>query len=340
MRIGLTFDDVLLVPKYSDILSRDMVDTSTTLHLARLNRDVKFDLPIANAAMATVSSVDMMKAISDLGGLPFTHRMSTPHDALNAIKLAGIENKTYALSLGVNSYKEWLDVIRPGKNVYLSVDVAHGHHKSVYEMMKWLLVNYPDNPIIAGSIATSDAAYELMAWGADLLRVGIGGGSVCTTRIKTGIGIPQLTAIIDVADRYSDSLISDGAIRYSGDGMKAFVAGAKMLMMGNVLAGTDECPGELVKDHRGVFKRYVGMASKSSAIAITGRSDADVYDEGISALVPYKGSVRVVILEFMKGIRSGLSYIGVDKLEDANQAEFIQITNAGWRESSSHDVVL
>lgn len=236
-----------------------------------------------------------------------------------------------------------------GADVFV-VDIAHGHSDHTMEMIRQLKRNFPTVPVIAGNVATAQGVEDLAEAGADAVKVGIGAGSICITRIVTGFGVPQLTAISDCAEagrRIGVPIIADGGIRNSGDMVKALAAGASTVMLGSMLAGTDESPGApVVRDGRR-YKVVRGMASLTANVDrkaldkgdITDEDWADVVPEGIEAMVPYRGSVRDILYQMVGGLRSGMSYAGARSLEELwDCVEFIRITPAGERESGSHDV--
>ncbi|MEY3474474.1 MAG: putative Inosine-5 -monophosphate dehydrogenase dehydrogenase [Pseudomonadota bacterium] len=233
------------------------------------------------------------------------------------------------------------------------VDTAHGHSKGVIERVRWVKQKYPQVDVIGGNIATGAAALALAEAGADAVKVGIGPGSICTTRIVAGVGVPQITAIDNVATALRGSgipLIADGGVRYSGDIAKAIAAGASSVMMGGMFAGTEEAPGEIVLYQGRSYKSYRGMGSigamqQGSADryfqeATTGNPNADkLVPEGIEGRVPYKGSVVAIVFQLAGGVRASMGYCGCATIEDMkSRAEFVQITAAGMRESHVHDV--
>lgn len=234
----------------------------------------------------------------------------------------------------------------------IAIDTAHGHSKAVIDTVSSIKKRFDKLPVIAGNIATSEAASALISAGADALKVGVGPGSICTTRIVTGVGVPQLTAIswvAKVASKENIPVIADGGIKYSGDVMKALAAGADAVMMGSVLAGTDEAPGEIIIYQGRSYKSYRGMGSLGAMVS--GSKDryaqSDIEDrsklvpEGIEGRVPYKGPLHAVLYQFAGGLRSGMGYLGCSSIcELRKKARFIRITNAGLRESHVHDVVI
>lgn len=334
-----SFDDVLIKPRYSEVETRDNVSLETRLHCRRLNRTIILGIPLCNAAMDTVSGAALCRTLYELGGLPVLHRNCTPEAQRMMLEQSGIpDDYPVVLSISVNDFQEQLRRFAPGKHIIISIDIAHAHSIKAKRTVEWLVDHYPDHPIMIGSIATPEAACDTIDWGADMVRVGIGAGSVCTTRIVTGVGVPQLDAIIECANVARGSVIADGGIRTSGDGMKALVAGASVVMLGNVLAGTEDAPGDLIEVQGKLYKNYRGMASKEVAVSLTAREAQSVYEEGAAALVPFKGSTREVVLSFCRGLRSGLSYIGCHSMEGVWDAELIDITPNVVRENGVHDV--
>ncbi|QHG92718.1 IMP dehydrogenase [Coxiella endosymbiont of Amblyomma sculptum] len=236
----------------------------------------------------------------------------------------------------------------------LVIDTAHGHSKRVIEQVKWIKQNYPDVPVIAGNIATASAARALANSGVDAVKVGIGPGSICITRIVSGTGVPQITAIAQVASELRNDnifIIADGGVRFSGDICKAIAAGAHTVMIGGLFAGTEEAPGEEISYQGRSYKSYRGMGSTGAMFGTYGSSDRYFQEsqkiqtkyvpEGIEGCVPYKGPLREVIHQLIGGLRSGMGYTGCKTIKDMQtKTRFIRITNAGAREGHIHDVVL
>jgi IMP dehydrogenase len=233
------------------------------------------------------------------------------------------------------------------------VDTAHGHSKGVLQRIRWVKRNFPQVQVIGGNIATATAALDLVEAGADAVKVGIGPGSICTTRIIAGVGVPQVSAVVNVAEALQGSgvpLIADGGIRYSGDIAKAIVAGAHAVMMGGVFAGTEEAPGEVELFQGRSYKSYRGMGSLGAMSGQNGSSDRYFQDasdarklvpEGIEGRVPYKGSVLPVIHQLLGGLRSSMGYVGARDIEEMRtKPEFVRISGAGIRESHVHDVTI
>jgi IMP dehydrogenase len=254
-----------------------------------------------------------------------------------------------AISTGADSEERAERMVKAGVDV-LIVDTAHGHSQGVLDRVKWVKANFPQVQVIGGNIATAAAARALVEAGADGVKVGIGPGSICTTRIVAGVGVPQITAIANVAKALEGTgvpLVADGGIRYSGDVAKAVAAGASSVMMGSMFAGTEEAPGEIILYQGRSYKSYRGMGSlgamqKGSAERYFQDNDANVdkfVPEGIEGMVPYKGSVLAIIFQLAGGLRSSMGYCGCATIEEMHRrAEFCEITSAGMRESHVHDV--
>jgi IMP dehydrogenase len=290
---GLTFDDVLIVPAKSEVRSRRDPSLRT-----QLTKKITIETPVLSANMDTVTESDMAIAMNNLGGIGILHRFASIESQVQfvqQVKSSGAKN--ISASIGVNDdYKERAHaLVKAGVNI-LTIDIAHGHSVAMMDVMKWLKDSFSDTEIIAGNMATPEAAHDLIQAGADAIKVGIGPGSMCTTRIITGCGVPQLTAIAlcaEVAQEYSVPVIADGGIRTSGDMVKAFAAGASSVMLGSMLAGTIETPGE-IKNGR---KQYRGMASKSAQVSWRGGVPEGMAPEGESSQVSVKGHVKDVVLE-------------------------------------------
>lgn len=233
----------------------------------------------------------------------------------------------------------------------LFVDTAHGHSAGVMESVKMLVRTYSSLPVIAGNIATAEAAKSLIDAGVSAIKVGVGPGSICTTRVVSGVGVPQLSAILSVASVAKDAgvpLIADGGIKFSGDIVKALAAGASSVMVGSLLAGTDESPGDMIlyqgrsyKEHRGMGSVEAMKGGSKDRYFQSERDNDKLVPEGIVGRVPYRGSVSNVIYQLMGGVRSGMGYLGAKNLEAlVNKAKFIQLTAAGLKESHVHDVII
>lgn len=344
---GLTFDDVLIVPKRSSVRSRSEVSLRT-----RLVGDLMLDLPIVSANMDTVTELAMAQAMASLGGLGVIHRFIPDPQAHAALVARAPGPRILALGVKPADLDKLPQV--PGLAGVL-IDVAHGHHDRVLETIAAVRERHPGLWIIAGNVATAEGAWDLLEAGAHAIKVGVGPGAVCTTRIVTGCGYPQLTAILkcraalnrwwDVERRkarprvvHPPTLIADGGIRNSGDLVKALVAGANAVMIGSLFAGTDEAPGEVVHEDGKPYKVYRGMAS-SGAQAVVGSARTP---EGIATLIPCKGPVAAIVAQLEGGIRSGLSYCNSASIDDLHEQtiELVRITPASMQESRPHALAL
>jgi len=329
MQKSLSFDDVLLEPKYSEIKSRNEVDIGNFL-----DEKTYLDLPIISSPMDTVTEDEMSWTIYDEGGLGVIHRYNTIEEQIALVKKRKAE---VAAAIGVTGdYEARASALWEAGVRVICLDVAHGHHvlvKNALETLRWLFRDKIH--LMAGNVATLDAFNDLADWGANSIRVGIGGGSICSTRINTGHGVPTFQSIHDCS--YSDrdaKLIADGGIKNSGDAVKALAAGADFVMLGSMLAGTDESPGEIFTSGNKKYKVYRGMASRSAQMDWRGQSSSP---EGISTTIPYKGPVADILRDIAGNIRSGLSYTGArDLREFQSKATFLCQTAAGQHESSTH----
>ncbi|MBX3019133.1 MAG: guanosine monophosphate reductase [Bdellovibrionaceae bacterium] len=330
---GLTFDDVLLTPAKSEVRSRRDPSLRT-----QITKKYAFDIPLISANMDTVTETEMALAMDRLGGLGILHRFASPAAQVGfveALKDAGVA--TIAASIGVNEEdRERARLLLQAGVKILTIDIAHGHSVAMLDTMKALKDQNPDVEIIAGNVATPEATEELIAYGASAIKVGIGPGSMCTTRIITGCGVPQLTAIAlcaEVGHRHQVPIIADGGLRTSGDIVKAFAAGASSVMLGSMLSGTLETPGE-IKNGK---KQYRGMASKAAQVSWRGGVPEGMAPEGESHQVAIKGHVRDVVLEVTGGIRSGMSYLNATALSEiAKNARFMEMSPSGMAESRAH----
>jgi IMP dehydrogenase len=264
-------------------------------------------------------------------------------DELGKLRVGG------AISTGPDSDERAERMVKAGVDL-LVVDTAHGHHQGVLDRVKWVKKNFPGVDVVGGNVATEEAAKALLEAGADGVKVGIGPGSICTTRIVAGVGVPQITAVANVARALAGTgvpLIADGGIRYSGDVSKALAAGAYAVMMGGMFAGTEEAPGEVILFQGRSYKSYRGMGSlgamtEGSAERYFQDNDSNVdkfVPEGIEGMVPYKGSVLAIIYQLVGGLRSSMGYCGCGSIDEMRtKAQFVEITAAGMRESHVHDV--
>jgi IMP dehydrogenase len=346
IREGLTFDDVLLTPQHSTVKSRSDIDLTVKLEKKGFNSTLQH--PVVPANMQTVIGYEMAEAIYDSGGLGIVHRFMSTEDQLGILnRLEMLRGRMVwnhiGLSVGVkDNDKDTVKYFVDNGVEILCVDVAHGDSQHCVEMTQWIAETYPEVLLISGNVATGSAAERLWRAGADIVKVGVGPGSLCTTRIETGNGVPQLTALMDVADR-KDKIIrfnplftgrniyimADGGIKNAGDMVKALCF-SDMVMAGNIFAGSKDAPGKTMVLDGICYKEYVGSSTHKAN-----------HIEGIAALVPCKDSFGSILIKLLEGIRSGCSYQGAHSLTELREhPEFIRITNAGLKESHPHDVVI
>ena len=343
---ALTFDDVTLKPKYSEILPSE-VDTSI-----KLSTSLKLGIPLLSSAMDTVTESKMAIAIAKLGGLGIIHRNLEIKKQLSEIKKVKKQKLLVGAAVGASiaEFDRAKAILREGVDLIV-VDTAHGHTKKVGEIVKYIKkIKAKNTALCAGNIATPEAAKFLIKLGVDIIKVGIGPGSICTTRLVAGIGVPQLSAILSVRNGLKNKnvkIISDGGIKYSGDLAKAFAAGADAVMIGSLFAGTDETPGKLIKKNGKLFKSFRGMGSvgamnKGSADRYfqTKQKDTSKYvPEGVEGFVKYKGDVGSIIFKLIGGLKSSMGYLGSKEIVKLrNKPQFVKITKAGFYESMVHNV--
>lgn len=359
---GLTFDDVLLIPAESHVLPNE-VDLSV-----KLADNIKLNLPFISAGMDTVTESSMAIAMALQGGMGVIHKnMSIVAQAGEVATVKGVmlsgnftraavdeENKLLvAAAVGVTSdtFQRAQALLEAGANAIV-IDTAHGHSAGVLRKIKEIREHFPKATLIAGNVATAEGTKALFDSCVDIVKVGIGPGSICTTRIIAGVGVPQITAIYDaasVAREYGKTIIADGGIKYSGDIVKAIAAGGNAVMLGSMFAGTTETPGQIITDGDKKYKVYRGMGSIGAMAQSHGSSDRyfqggvneanKLVPEGIEARVEYKGDVSDTIFQLIGGLRSGMGYVGARNIDELiNKAQFVQMTNSGLRESHPHDV--
>ncbi|MFV0254565.1 MAG: IMP dehydrogenase [Erysipelotrichaceae bacterium] len=358
---GYTFDDLLLVPAYSKVVPA-LVDLKTTL-----TSKITLNIPVVSAAMDTVTEEKMATNLALLGGMGFIHKNMPIEDQAKMVKYVksvDVDLKQYPnaavdahnrlrVGAGVGVTDNILDRVHAlvEANVdIIAVDSAHGHSVGVLESIKKIRKEFPDLDIVGGNVVTAQAAIDLIYAGANCIKVGVGPGSICTTRVVAGVGVPQVTAIndvYDVAKIYGIGVIADGGIKLSGDIPKALAAGGDCVMLGSLLAGTTESPGEIIDINGEKYKSYVGMGSLSAMK----RGSSDRYfqggkkdlkklvPEGIEASVKYTGDIEQVIHQLMGGLRSGMGYTGCKSVKHLKErAQFVKITASGMQESHPHDV--
>jgi len=333
MKKTICFDDVLLVPHYSDVKSRHDIDL--TMDAGNL----KLLMPIMAAPMDTICEDEMALVMSICGGLGIIHRYQAIEKQAEMVKKVASKGHIVFGSVGVqDTISDARKLVEAGARGIL-VDTANGHNELAIDAVRRLNYSFSEHiHIMAGNVSTWNGFKALADAGANSVRVGIGGGSMCTTRIVTGHGMPTLQSVIDIASMKEESgidcaIIADGGIRNSGDMVKAYAAGADFVMIGSLLAGTSRTPGRTINGQ----KEFRGMASEA-AQRVVGKLSVV---EGASTTVPYKGSTESVLKTLTNGIRSGVSYSGAKSLEElAIMAEFIEISQNGMRESLPHGTLL
>lgn len=359
---GLTFDDVLLIPAASDVLP-NQVALGT-----HLGKNLKLNIPILSASMDTVTEAPLATVMAQQGGLGVIHKNMSSDDQAHevaAVKAAAVDltetpmaavdadgQLLVAAAVGVtaDTFDRADKLFKAGADAII-IDTAHGHSKGVLDKIAQIREHYPEQTLIAGNVATASGTRALFEAGVDVVKVGIGPGSICTTRVVAGVGVPQITAISDaaqVAEEYGKQIIADGGIKYSGDIVKALAAGGNAVMLGSMLAGTDEAPGEtFTADDGKQYKTYRGMGSLAAMehgssdryFQSNVKEEKKLVPEGIEGRTAYKGAVADVLFQMIGGLRSGMGYTGSHTVDDLiHHAQFVQITNAGLIESHPHDV--
>ena len=340
---GLTFDDVLLVPSWSEV-----VPGGVSLK-GRFSRNIPLDIPLASAAMDTVTEAPMAKALAREGGIGVIHKNMSAKAQAEQVAEVKAEGLKVAAGVGITSdAPERVGLLTDAGVDAIVLDSAHGHSQNVVNLLRSLKKTFTSIDIVVGNIATFEGARCLIEAGADAVKVGIGPGSICTTRIVAGVGVPQLSAIYAAAQAARESgaaIIGDGGLRYSGDIVKALAAGADCVMCGSMFAGTAEAPSETVEIDGKLYKTYRGMGSIDAMNA--GSSDRyfqqgakKLVPEGVVGRVPFKGSVSDIIFQIQGGIRAGMGYCGAPDLETLKKARFVRVTASGMTESHPHDITI
>jgi len=352
LMLGLTYDDVLLLPDASEVVPSE-VETKT-----QLTRNISLDVPLVSSAMDTVTESQMAIAMAKAGGIGIIHRNLSIEEQVTHAKLVKGAGLLVGAAVGVgdDGFARAQALIDAGIDVVV-VDTAHGHHRAVLDAIERIKKKYSEQEVIGGNVATRAGAQALINAGADAVKVGVGPGSICTTRVVAGVGVPQVTAIMEAAKACKKSdvpLIADGGLQYSGDIAKAIVSGADSVMLGSLLAGCDESPGELIEIDGRKYKSYRGMGSLG---AMQSRGEKKSYSkdrymqddvlaedklvpEGIEGKVAYRGSVATVVHQLVGGLRSGMGYAGAATIDDLKRnGRLVQITFAGLQESHPHDVL-
>ena len=342
---SLTFDDILLVPQYSNVLPSE-----TDISLS-LTDKISLKVPFLSSAMDTVTESRMAIAIASSGGIGIIHR--NLNIKKQSQEVSKVKSKKLFVGAAVGTNKEDIDRAKSLINSecdMIVIDTAHGHSEKVLKMLSKLKKLSGKIPICVGNIATGEAAKRLYNSGADIIKVGIGPGSICTTRMVAGIGVPQISAIMEVKKSLKNKkikIISDGGIKFSGDIAKALAAGADAIMMGSIFAGTDESPGKKFKLKGKVYKQYRGMGSIGAMSSGSAnryfqknfKDKSKFVPEGVEGRVEYKGNVSNIIYQLKGGLRSSMGYIGAKNLNQLRKnAKFIKITKAGFYESMVHSV--
>ena len=342
---SLTFDDVLLLPQYSDILPSE-----TDISL-QLTKNILLKVPFLSSAMDTVTESKMAISIARAGGLGVIHRNLNIVDQTKEIKKVKKKNLLVGAAVGTNKddLERARSLVTNGCDLIV-IDTAHGHSENVLKTLSKLKRIIKKIPICVGNIATAAAAKKLYNSGADIIKVGIGPGSICTTRMVAGIGVPQISAIMEVKQVLKNrkiKIISDGGIKFSGDVAKALAAGADAIMMGSIFAGTYESPGKKFKIKGKIYKQYRGMGSIGAMSSGSAnryfqknfKDKSKFVPEGVEGRVEYKGNVSKIIYQLKGGLRSSMGYIGAKNLSQIyKNAKFIKITKAGFYESMVHSV--
>ena len=343
---ALTFDDVSMVPKYSKVLPSE-VNTSI-----KLSNNLTLRIPLLSSAMDTVTESKMAIAIAKAGGIGVIHRNLDIKKQIQEIRKVKKQKLLVGAAVGAGplELKRAQAILKENIDLIV-VDTAHGHSKKVAEIIKAIKkMKTKKTSLCAGNIATAEAARFLIKLGVDIVKVGIGPGSICTTRLVAGIGVPQLSAIIEVKKGVKNNktkIISDGGIKYSGDIAKALSAGADAVMIGSLFAGSLETPGKLIKKNGKLYKSFRGMGS----VGAMNKGSADRYfqikqidvskyvPEGVEGFVKYKGDVKSIIYKLIGGLKSSMGYLGAKKVTLLkNKPNFIKITKAGFYESMVHNV--
>jgi IMP dehydrogenase len=343
--LALSYDDVLLAPQYSKIDSRTLVDTST-----QITPKVKLQLPIISINMTDVTGVEMATAMGKAGGIGFLPRFVTPQT--QAEMVAKVKKTGMKVGAAVGCREGYLKraemLVKAGADI-ITLDVAHGHMQKALDAtaeLKNKFGKYVD--IISGVIATYEGAYDLFSHGADSVRVGVGPGTICITRIKTGVGVPQITAILEAsraAKKFRKTILCDGGTRNHGDILKGLAAGASAVIIGGQLAGHDESPGKLIIKNGEKYKEYNASTSltekkmQAKILKDVGK-DYIKHIEGVESVVKYKGPVSVTLEEIEADIRSGLSYCGAKNIRKLwEKAKFVRVSPLGFKENGFHNAV-
>ena len=342
---SLTFDDVTLIPQYSSVLPTE------TITNCKLSKNLNLQIPLLSSAMDTVTESKMAIAISKSGGIGVIHRNLSINKQVAEVQKIKRRNYIVGAAIGVSTKDlERAEELSRIKTDLIVIDTAHGHTKKVLNMIRKIKKKLKNSTLCVGNIATGKAAKFLADNGVDIVKVGIGPGSICTTRLVAGIGVPQLSAVIDVKKalkKYNTKIISDGGIKFSGDLAKAIAAGADAIMIGALFSGTMESPGKIIRYKGKLYKNFRGMGSVGAMNA----GSADRYyqkknknikkyvPEGVEGMVKFKGSVKEIIYNLVGGLKSSMGYMGAKTIKDLQKkGQFLKISKAGFYESMVHNV--
>ena len=342
---SLTFDDVTLVPQYSSVLPVDAITK------CRLSKNLSLKVPLLSSAMDTVTESKMAIAISKSGGIGVIHRNLTVEKQVSEVQKVKKNRCLVGAAIGVNALDiERVEELSKAKTDLIVIDTAHGHTKKVQNMIIKIKKKLKYSTLCVGNIATGKAAEFLADNGFDIVKVGIGPGSICTTRLVAGIGVPQLSAVMEVKKylkKYRTKIISDGGIKFSGDLAKAIAAGADAIMIGSLFSGTMESPGKIIKYKGKLYKSFRGMGSvgamsAGSADRYYQRENKDItkyVPEGVEGMVKFKGSVKGIIYNLVGGLKSSMGYMGAKTIMDLQKrGHFLKISKAGFYESNVHNI--
>ena len=342
---SFTFDDVTLIPQHSSVLP------SETITASKLSNSLDLQIPLMSSAMDTVTESKMAIAISRFGGIGVVHRNLSIEKQVTEVQKVKKSNCLVGAAIGVNSKDlERAEELSKIKTDLIVIDTAHGHTQKVLNMIRKIKKKLNNCILCAGNIATGKAAKFLADSGVDIVKVGIGPGSICTTRLVAGIGVPQLSAVLDVKKalkNYRTKIVSDGGIKFSGDLAKAIAAGADAVMIGSLFSGTIESPGKIIKYKGKLYKNFRGMGS-AGAMAVgsadryyqkESRDVSKYVPEGVEGMVKFKGTVKKIIPKLIGGLKSSMGYLGAKTIKDLQEkGEFVKITKAGFYESMVHNV--
>lgn len=339
-RMSLTYDDISIIPTWSNIGSRSDCELYTDIGQYSLST------PLIASPMDTVCGVDMCVELSKLGGMGVLHRFQTVDeqvDMCDEIDANGVRNYMAAVGVGESGRDRLDKILNYTQLKGVCIDVANGHHSLPMQMVAYIKKEYEDIQVMVGNIVSKQGAMDLIKEGADTLRVGIGNGSMCETRIRAGVGVPQATALNDIytfleQESLDVDIVADGGIKTTGDVAKALALGADAVMIGSLFSGTKETPGAIAKmgqwPNEKLFKKYQGSASIESKVA---RGEEVKNVEGNSKITPYKGKVSRIVQDINDGVRSSMSYVGALNLEQFREyANFCRVTQAGQIEAQPH----